>query len=101
MLSQFDFRTSLQPPMTALNEDLILPRVQSMLRERFALSEAQVDATHALTELGVDSLAVIEFMFDLETEFDISLSQERADIHTIGDIAALVRATLDKTTTQK
>jgi acyl carrier protein len=68
----------------------ILERVQALLKKRFELSDEQVLPHRELTGLGIDSLAAIEFVFELEDSFGISLSQERGDLNTVADIAALV-----------
>jgi len=39
---------------------------------------------------GIDSLTAIEFMFRLEDAFGVSLSDERAELRTVADIAAIV-----------
>lgn len=87
--------------MTAHNEDVILQRIQLMLGERFALSDVQLKSSQSLSDLGIDSLAMTEFMFDLEMVFDISLPKNSASIQTIEDIAALVRVALDRNITLK
>ena len=54
------------------------------------MSEAELQPERALETLGLDSLSVIEFMFVLEDEFKIKLSDERVEIKTIQDIVSLV-----------
>jgi acyl carrier protein len=61
--------------------------VQQMLAEELARDVSEFDAAKPLEELGVDSLAVIEFMFKLEDRFHIRMTDERAPIRTIQDIA--------------
>ncbi|BBI98576.1 hypothetical protein FGKAn22_02690 [Ferrigenium kumadai] len=46
------------------------------------------DAT--LESLGLDSLSVIEFMFNLEDELKIKLPDERVEIKTLQDVVNLV-----------
>ena len=38
-----------------------------------------------MDELAIDSLAVIEVIFQLEDAFDISFPQERGQLQTVGD----------------
>ena len=54
------------------------------------MSEADLQPERSLETLGLDSLSVIEFMFVLEDEFKIKLSDERIEIKTINDIVTLV-----------
>lgn len=47
--------------------------------------------TRFIVDMGLDSLAVMELVTDLEDEFDINLPLNLLpDIHTIGDLAASV-----------
>lgn len=58
-----------------------------MLVEEFGLTEGQVQPESKLEELGVDSLATVEFMFMLEDRFDLKMTGEPVPIKTVGDIA--------------
>lgn len=60
------------------------------MAENFEMSETDLQPDRSLETLGLDSLSVIEFMFVLEDEFKIKLSDERVEIKTIADIVALV-----------
>lgn len=61
--------------------------VQQMLREQFDLGAEQVVPEGKLAELGVDSLATIEFLFSLEERFGLDMNSEPAPIETVGQIA--------------
>jgi len=67
-----------------------LPVIQKMLIEEYGLPADAVSADAVLEELGVDSLATIEFMFLLEDKFKILLSGEPGAVKTVGDIASIV-----------
>jgi acyl carrier protein len=60
------------------------------MAENFELNEAELQPDRQLETLGLDSLSVIEFMFVLEDEFKIKLSDERVEIKTIQDIVTIV-----------
>ena len=49
-----------------------------------------LDPTRPLDELNVDSLTVLEVMFDIEDKFGIKMPEERVPIRTVRDIADLV-----------
>ncbi len=51
-----------------------LPFIQKMLVEEFGLTPEQVQPDSQLDELGVDSLATVEFMFMLEDKFKLKMS---------------------------
>lgn len=67
-----------------------LQTIQQMLVEQFELKEEDVTPDAQLEALGMDSLSVIEFMFSLEDKFQIKLTDERAEIKTVRDIADVV-----------
>ena len=71
-----------------------LSKIQSMLSKDYGLPLEQLGLEQALAELGIDSLTTIEFMFKLEDEFSIRLSEERGNLSTVNDIAVLVDAVL-------
>ena len=61
--------------------------VQEMLMSEFGLTRDQVEPGSRLLELGVDSLATIEFLFLLEERFKLDLNSEPVPIVTVADIA--------------
>jgi acyl carrier protein len=69
-----------------------LSKIQSMLAKDYGLPMERLGPEQALADLGIDSLTTIEFMFKLEDEFSISLSEERGTLNTVQDIATLVDA---------
>lgn len=73
-----------------------LPRVQALLAKRFDLDVNTLRPERALNELGVDSLAVIEFMFVLEDEFGINIPQDDVSLETIQDVANLIEKLIQK-----
>jgi acyl carrier protein len=64
--------------------------VQEMLMVEFELTPEQVQPGSKLTDLGVDSLATIEFLFLLEDRFKVDLNNNPAPIESVGDIAVEV-----------
>jgi acyl carrier protein len=75
-----------------------LSKIQSMMAKEYGFTIEQLDPEQALADLGIDSLTTIEFMFKLEDEFSISLSEERGTLSTVRDIANLVDAVRHKKT---
>ncbi len=68
----------------------LLPKIQSMLQKQFGLTPEQVHPEQLLSELGIESLSVIEFMFELENEFAIEISEEGEPPRTVADLVTLV-----------
>jgi acyl carrier protein len=73
-----------------------LSKIQSMLAKEYGLPMERLGPEQGLADLGIDSLTTIEFMFKLEDEFSISLSEERGTLSTVRDIAILVDAVRNK-----
>jgi len=53
-------------------------KIQTLLSEKFHGS-ADVSPTTALTDLGLDSLTLMEFVFAIEDAFDIRIPEEKLD----------------------
>ncbi len=67
-----------------------LQTIQHMMVEQFELKAEDLTPEAELEALGLDSLSVIEFMFNIEDEFNIKLPDERVEIKTIKDISGIV-----------
>lgn len=51
------------------------------------------DETNIVKDLGLDSLAVMDFIMQLEDDYDISIPQDRiAQVETVGELVAAVEA---------
>ncbi len=64
--------------------------IQRMMVEQFDLKLENLTPEATLESLGLDSLSVIEFMFNLEDELKIKLPDERVEIKTLQDVNNLV-----------
>lgn len=67
-----------------------LPTIQRMMVEQFDLKLEDLTPEATLESLGLDSLSVIEFMFNLEDELKIKLPDERVELRTLQDVTNLV-----------
>ena len=61
-----------------------------MMVEQFDLKLEDLTPDAQLESLGLDSLSVIEFMFNLEDELKIKLPDERVELKTIQDVVNVV-----------
>ena len=61
-----------------------------LLSEQYEVDPAVISPDAALTELGLDSLTIVEMLFDVEDEFGIEVPEERATFKTLAEAAALV-----------
>jgi acyl carrier protein len=66
-----------------------LTRIKQLAEKEFSLSAGQLDTTASLESLGIDSLSFIEFMFKVEEEFGVAVSDD--DLKGIKTLADLER----------
>lgn len=61
-----------------------------MMVEKFELKPEQVVPQATLETLGLDSLAVFDLIFDIESKFDIKVENDEVKIASVADVVALV-----------
>lgn len=64
--------------------------LSQLLIDKFDVPADKITPEASLQELGMDSLSVVELVFDTEDEFDIEIAQEDATFKTLGEAAELV-----------
>jgi acyl carrier protein len=64
--------------------------IQQLIAASAEVPVESLDPHRPLEELNVDSLTVLEVMFDIEEKFKIKMPEERVPIKTVQDIADLV-----------
>jgi acyl carrier protein len=80
-----------------------LDTLKELAAKQFGGEPASVDASAPVETLGLDSLGFLEFLFEVEDHFGISVPQDRVTgIRTLAELAAVVdelsatRATVPK-----
>ena len=69
----------------------IVDVIISMISGLPQVTEAVTSDTNIARDLGLDSLAVMNFVMQLEDRFDVSIPMDRlAEIQTVNDLAAAV-----------
>jgi acyl carrier protein len=72
-----------------------LNRIKDLASREFSLEAGALDPAAPLDKLGIDSLSFIEFMFKVEEEFGVSVSDEDLKgIRTLGDLERHIAAAL-------
>ncbi len=72
-----------------------LARIRQFAAKEFSLNPDGLDPNARLDSLGIDSLSFIEFMFKVEEEFGVSVSDEELKgIKTLADLERHVTAAL-------
>ena len=66
-----------------------LARIKQLAAKEFSINPDALDPNAPLDSLGIDSLSFIEFMFKVEEEFGVGVSDE--ELKTIKTLADLER----------
>jgi acyl carrier protein len=75
-----------------------LARIKQLAAKEFSIEPAGLDAAASLESLGIDSLSFIEFMFKIEEEFGVAVSDDDLrGIKTLADLERHVAAALAAT----
>ena len=64
--------------------------IAKVLSDKYDVPREAISPEATLAELGLDSLTVVELLFDVEDEFGIEVPEERATFETLAEAAALV-----------
>jgi acyl carrier protein len=68
--------------------DIIFATLREMLPEGKVVNEA----THISEDLGLDSVAMMDFVMEIEDKLDVSVPLDKiAEVETLGDLIATVR----------
>ena len=65
--------------------------ISAALQDVVGRPVAITDDTNIVNDLGLDSLAIMNFVMALEDEYDISMPLDRmAEVQTVGDLARTI-----------
>jgi acyl carrier protein len=67
-----------------------LEKVRALLHERYGIDEHKVEMDTELSSLGLDSLTLVEYAFELEKELNIALTDLPHELTTVGDLVRYV-----------
>jgi acyl carrier protein len=75
--------------------------ISAVLVEKFHVDAAVVQPQAVLDQLGLDSLALMEFVFAVEDRFDVRIPEDRLDPRQAGVTLAQLAALLDEAVAAK
>ncbi len=73
-----------------------IERIKKLFMKNFDCSEDRLRPGATIESLGLDSLDKIEFMFELEKEFDIRIPDREVTILTIQDMVDVVEKLVEE-----
>ena len=65
-------------------------RLKGLLQARLAIDSRAATPDCTLESFGLDSLARLELLFELEEEFDVRLAAAAQEVRTLGDVVAAI-----------
>ncbi len=76
-------------------------QLQALLVQRFDADAARITPDVAVTDMGLDSLTLMEFIFAAEDHFALRLPEEKLDPRQAGLTLGEVAAAIDQELAQK
>lgn len=73
--------------------------IREFLKDRLGLEHDQITPAATLEALGIDSLMLLELLFEFEEKLNVSLSNDMAAPKTVGELIAIVEQFQAPTTT--
>ena len=67
-----------------------LKELQDLIQEKYGIDPATLDPHESMRDKGFDSLALVEFLFEIEDRLKISLPDPDPSIETLAGLAAVV-----------
>ncbi|MDT7836750.1 acyl carrier protein [Aquabacterium sp. OR-4] len=71
-----------------------LPALQALIEKKYGLGPADIDPNISMREKGLDSLALVEFLFEIEDHFGISMPdpdpQAGLQLETLAQLSEVV-----------
>ena len=67
-----------------------LQHLQEIIRDKYNLDPAAFDPHQSMREQGLDSLAVAEFLFEVEDRLGLTLPDEHTQLETLAGLAELI-----------
>jgi acyl carrier protein len=67
-----------------------LKELQDLIQEKYGIDPADLDPGASMRDKGFDSLALAEFLFEIEDRLHITLPDPDPEMDTLAQLAALV-----------
>ncbi len=67
-----------------------LRQLQDIIRDKYKLEPSALDPHRPMREQGLDSLAVAEFLFEVEDRLGLTLPDETTQLDTLAGLAELI-----------
>lgn len=68
-----------------MDQDLAA-KIKALIAEHFGIDPEKITPETEIASFGIDSLAMIEFMFQMEEKFNIRMADSRAPLVTVANV---------------
>lgn len=68
--------------------------ITTLIAGHFGIDVARLAPDTPIADLGIDSLSMIEFMFQMEEKFNVQMADSRTPLSTVGDVIAEIERAL-------
>ena len=68
--------------------------IRQLLIDKFDVDANAIAPEATLESLGLDSLTMVELMFDISEKYDIEIPTDKLDFKTLGEAVALIDETV-------
>jgi len=68
--------------------------IRQILVDKFEVNADAITPEATFESLGLDSLTMVELMFDISDKYEIEIPTDRLDFKTLGEAVALIDETL-------
>lgn len=66
-----------------------LEELKQLIHRKYGIEPSAIDPQVPMRDQGIDSLVLVEFLFEVEDQFKVSL-QSRSDIETLAGLAQAI-----------
>lgn len=67
-----------------------LQELQELIHQKYGIEQSALDPHASMREKGIDSLALVEFLFAVEDHFHIDMPDADSNIDTLAELAVVV-----------
>lgn len=78
------------PPPNTKTTMSSLKELQDLIQDKYGIDPAELDPSASMRDKGFDSLALAEFLFEIEDRLHINLPDPDPEMDTLAQLAALV-----------
>lgn len=75
-----------------IDQDRIVDTMRRVLEKRFGIVRASLDLDEPIETLGLDSMAFVEYVFDLEAALNVIFPDVPRELKTLGDFVQFITA---------